>query len=715
LAARRAAAAETVLPVLQPGRNAWRVAPAGRAAVLADAAYYGALRAAMLNARRSIHVIAWDLDSRTPLLGESGVAEDGLPETLGEFVTAVVRRRPEVQVRLLLWDYSLLYAFERELMPIRALGWNTPPQVELCLDDTIPIGASHHQKLVVIDDSLAFSGGLDLSIRRWDRSDHPIAHPRRVDPSGAPYPPFHDVQMMVDGAAAGALAELVRQRWARAACEPVGPVQPLGDPWPHAVAPDFRDVAIGISRTQPRCDEAEEVREIEALFLDMARAAERSLYIENQFPVSAKMAAAIAARVAERPDLEVVIVAPKTLNNWVEQQVMANARIRFIEMLRDAGCGDRVRLLYPRVSDGDGKHAAVMVHSKVMIVDDRMLRVGSANLCNRSMGVDTECDLTIEAAGPVAARQITHVQARLIAEHCGASTEEVAALLRRGSLLATIAALAGRKHELAPIDLADLAPGAVSGLEELGDPERPHAVDEYLAAVAHEPVRPAGLSPGVAVAIAVLLVAVLVLAWRYTPLAMLARPELLATWLEELSTEPWAIVAALGAFLIGGLVAFPVTVLIAGTAAAFGTFVGLGVASVGALASALLTYTIGRVAGAGPLSRLLGSRVARISETIAAHGIPAITAIRLLPIAPFTLINLVAGAARIPVGDYIAGTALGLAPGLLLMSALGRQVFEVLRDPSGDKLLLFGLLVLVWLLLACLLQAVVKRYRRRRA
>ena len=69
---------------------------------------------------------------------------------------------------MLLWDYSVLYSLERELLPVLSLQWRTPPQIELCLDDVLPIGSSHHQKIVVIDDALAFSGGLDLTIRRWD-------------------------------------------------------------------------------------------------------------------------------------------------------------------------------------------------------------------------------------------------------------------------------------------------------------------------------------------------------------------------------------------------------------------------------------------------------------------------------------------------------------------------------------------------------------------
>src|SRR3546814_9275858 len=79
----------------------------------------------------------------------------------------------------------------------------------------LPVGAAHHQKLVVVDDAIAFIGGLDLTIRRWDTSDHAADQPLRTDPAGQPYTPFHDLQLMLDGAAATALAEVARGRWQR--------------------------------------------------------------------------------------------------------------------------------------------------------------------------------------------------------------------------------------------------------------------------------------------------------------------------------------------------------------------------------------------------------------------------------------------------------------------------------------------------------------------
>ena len=113
--------------VLQRGRNVWRVERAHRSAVLIDgAAFFRAVREALLKARRSVLIVGWDLHSQTRLVGESGRAEDGYPETLAEFLSALVRERPKLIVRLLLWDYSVLYANERELFPHVTLGWSTP-------------------------------------------------------------------------------------------------------------------------------------------------------------------------------------------------------------------------------------------------------------------------------------------------------------------------------------------------------------------------------------------------------------------------------------------------------------------------------------------------------------------------------------------------------------------------------------------------------------
>src|SRR5262249_57899572 len=227
--------------ILQRGRNAWRIDRADRMAVLVDgAAFSRAVREALLKARRSVFIVGWDLHSQTRLVGDDD-PDDGYPATLAEFVSAIVRERPQLVVRLLLWDYSVLYANERELFPRIALGWNTPDRVRFALDDALPFGSSQHQKLVVVDDCVAFSGGLDMTVRRWDRSDHAAEDPHRVDQSGHTYRPFHDVQAMVDGAAARAIGGIARARWVCATGERVQAATG-GDAWPDGVTPDLTDV-----------------------------------------------------------------------------------------------------------------------------------------------------------------------------------------------------------------------------------------------------------------------------------------------------------------------------------------------------------------------------------------------------------------------------------------------------------------------------------------
>jgi phosphatidylserine/phosphatidylglycerophosphate/cardiolipin synthase-like enzyme len=156
--------------ILIPNRNVWRIERAERAAILSDATYFSALREALIKARSTVFILGWDLDGRTRLVGESGTADDGYPETFADFLAALVTERPKLKIHLLVWDYSLLYAAEREPFPALSMRWLVPRGIRYCLDDHLPVGASHHQKIVVVDDAIAFAGGQDLTIRRWDSS-----------------------------------------------------------------------------------------------------------------------------------------------------------------------------------------------------------------------------------------------------------------------------------------------------------------------------------------------------------------------------------------------------------------------------------------------------------------------------------------------------------------------------------------------------------------
>ena len=268
---------------IRDGQNCWRTAHVDRAAVLIDAArYFSVLRRVAAQARHSILIIGWDIDSRIELTPETDT-DDGLPRCLGEFLDALMRERESLEIYALDWDFTMLYATDREFLPIYNLGWRTHRRVHFHLDDRHPPGASHHQKIVVVDDAVAFVGGIDLTKNRWDTSEHAAEDARRRSPDGKPYPPFHDMQMMVDGAAATAIGELARRRWQRATGREVAARDGGGGgaAWPEDIEPDFRDVEIAIARTEPAYDGAEAVREVKALHLDSIAAATRSVYFEN--------------------------------------------------------------------------------------------------------------------------------------------------------------------------------------------------------------------------------------------------------------------------------------------------------------------------------------------------------------------------------------------------------------------------------------------------
>ena len=172
---------------------------------------------------------------------------------------------------------------------------------------------------------------------------------------------------------------------------------PVGDPWPRQCQARFQRTSTSASHALCQLPRRRtEIREVEALFFDAIDHATRAIYIENQFVTATRIAERLARRMRAQPALEVVVVVPKAHHSWLEAQVMRTGRIRFMQILEAAGVLDRVALLSPHVSEGESD-LDVMVHSKVMIVDDVLLHVGSANLNNRSIGLDTECDLAIEA------------------------------------------------------------------------------------------------------------------------------------------------------------------------------------------------------------------------------------------------------------------------------------------------------------------------------
>lgn len=687
--------------LLQPGRNCWRIESARRFSLLVDAdAYFRAVRAAIREARHSVFILSWDIDSRTLLIPEG--ANDGYPEALGDFLHAIVTARSGLRIYVLNWDFAMLYALEREWLPVYKSGWRTHGQLAFWMDGRHPIGASHHQKIVVIDDTVAFVGGLDLAQCRWDTPEHACAVPLRCDIDGKSYAPFHDVQSVVDGDTARALGELARTRWNRATGQaPAAYCQASHDPWPGEVVPDLTDVRIAIARTEPAFDGRQGVHEIRQLHLDAIGAARHHLFFENQYFTSGLIADALSARLDEPDGPEVAVITPETQSGWLEEATMGVLRARLHQRLKAADKYGRYRLYCPHIPGL--KQGCLNVHSKVFTMDDTLFSVGSANLSNRSMALDTECNLVIEAQGRSDEKKrirdaIAGLRNRLLAEHLDISPEKVGAQIhRKNSLHGAIAALqqAGRSLRLLDPTVTPERDALIPD-QALFDPERPIDPDELVAQLVPKEVRkPLPRRMLRLGALAVMLV-LLAIAWRSTPLREWVNLASLVDLARNLEALPFTPVVIVASYVLAGLLMVPVMLLIAVTGIVFGPALGAAYAIAGALLSAAVTYGLGFWLGRETVRRLVGPRINRLSRRVGQRGILAMLVVRLLPLAPFTVVNMVAGASHIRFRDFMVGTLLGMTPGILMTVTFVHHLAEAIRNPSaGTVTVLAGVVALL--------------------
>src|SRR5438874_716121 len=516
----RAAAAarvQTHAPsLLRPGYNCWAVSRAERVAMLVDAAdYYKAFYEAALRARHSITILAWDFNSQTRLHFDP-VEANGPPALLGEFLNWLVHRRHSLHVHVLNWDYPMVFGTDREFPPLYGFGWTPARRVHLRYDDTHPFAGCQHQKIVVIDDSVAFIGGVDLAVRRWDTPEHIADEPRRVA-YGKPYPPFHDLMVALDGEAARQLS-----------------------------------------------------------------------------------------------------------HGWLEEHTMHVLRTRLIERLRKADRHGRFHVYYPHVP-GLAERCCLDVHSKLMVVDDRILRIGSSNLCNRSLGLDTEADVAIEARGrPQVANAIRRFRDRMLAEHLGVPLEKVRLEIdRTGSLSGAINVLAHDGRSMRELDGLPTWSDAVVNVAAVADPDEPIALDELLVDRQHEepaePEKPAWAK----LALVALLVLGLTALWRWSPLAHTVSADIVIGWAKDFGSRWWAPLLVMASYTPACMVMFPRPLITLAAVIAFGPWLGFAYALIGIVASSVVTYYIGRRMRRDSVRRVAGPKLDRMIEVLKRYGLLA--------------------------------------------------------------------------------------------
>lgn len=701
--------------LFRPGHNVWRVEKAQRAAFLVDGdAYFRAFVEAARNAKRSILISGWDFHSRTRLLCQDDGKDCELE--LGDFLNELAHRNRHLHIHLLIWDYPVIFGLDREWAPFYGIGWQPHRRVHFRYDNTHPTGGSHHQKIVVIDDNVAFNGGIDLTCRRWDTNDHsPDNAHRHV--KGTAYPPFHDLMMAVEGDAARALGDLVRERWKKATGETLRPPaaqrrvfrrraaaeEMKTSRWPETLPAHLNDVEVGISRTSPAINGDPGVREVEALYIDMIAAAKRCIYIENQYFTADKVGDALAARLEEPDGPEVIVVLRELSHGWLEELTMQTLRKRLLQKLQDADKHNHFRVYYPFIN-GLKEGTCIDVHSKMIVIDDDVVRIGSANLANRSMGLDTECDLTIEAGGRKdIQQQICGLRSLLLAEHLGFEVEEVSeAVANAGNLRDAIDQLHRDDRTLKPLKELPQVSDTLLNVISVADPEKPVGLadlaqifsprttetsmaDEHPGAFVTNRSEalgtPTGPSWGKLIGIALVVMALTAL-WKFTPLSAYLEGNQIMRWAREAGQIWWVPILTVLAFTPASYVMFPRPLITLFAVIAYGPIWGFVIAMTGIQVAAWTSYVAGKRLDPATVRRMAGAKMDKILQVLRRRGLLAMTALRLVPLAPFAVEGVVAGAIRMRMWEFLLGTALGILPGTLTSTVFGDQLSAWLDDPG---------------------------------
>lgn len=207
------------------------------------------------------------------------------------------------------------------------------------------------------------------------------------------------------------------------------------------------------------------------------------------------------------------------------------------------------------------------------------------------------------------------------------------------------------------------------------------------------------------IAIALVALAGLAAAWRYTPLADYLTADRVREWARVVRHTAWAPFVIIAVYTPASLVLFPRPILTLLSIVAFGTWLGVAYAAAGIMVAALVTYYAGRHIGEKRVNRLAGDALGPATKVLREHGVAAIFALNMVPAPPFAVQGMIAGAYDVNVWHYALGSLLGMAPSLLAWTVFGRQVTNLIEDPSE---------ISVWMIAAALVVLVALTFVVRR-
>ncbi|MDA3948288.1 MAG: VTT domain-containing protein [Spirochaeta sp.] len=676
-----------------------------------SAAYYAALDDIIPRVTRHLLIVGWSFDDRVTLRRDA-TDSDAHPSA-GERSLTLAANNPDVRVDLCVWDAPSVFPADQHITSTFLRRANELPNFSVRRIPSHSAFSSRHEKYIIVDGALAFVGGMDISHNRWDEPDHRGHHAGRVNPDGQPYPPYHDTQLALTGPIVAELMQtaidddLVGADARRAAAPAL---------WPPDLPVLATNTPVMIAHTRDSSGGA--LRQIEQTYVEMIRSAEHTIYIENQYFAGDAVTDAVLQQLEREDGPEVIIIISRELPDTLGRITMGLNSAQHLSILHARDRHDRLGVFNPIAPDDPA--GAVKVHSKTMVIDDRYVTLGSANISDRSFHFDAESNATFDTGhaetatdASAAAPAATPVTDTLLAAHAGLTQNEWrdSVTAHGGSRLAALTTRARAWSGLIEDTSHRTAPPIPRELLERFDMDHAPPQESVLTRLVQ--ADPTALLKRLARQwITVLLATIAVAAIVYLAQSDLDVDRVFDTIQQIRDSRPLlAAVLTVLAYWLSISLFVTIVVPIVFFATLHGSWWGIVYSTIGVFTGAAIYYALGRALYSNTwLNRFQAVKTAKKHlEKIKPYGTWAVAISRMVPSGPFLVVNLVTGMVGFHPSQFLIGSAIGLFPGIIAFSFFGDIIRSLFTDPSLANAAWFVLFVAAYSAFAKLILTLVRR------
>ena len=627
--------------------------------------YFKSVRQSFERASKSILICGWSLNLDI-LMDDDGT-------TLEDVLFSVP---DHVQVKILIWDYPIFYMGDRDPFLALNIALANRDNISFKRFDFHPLMSSMHSKMVVVDDKELFVGGIDLDLERRDGEYNKASDPLRADKNKSGFKPFRDYALHFQSTDVKSFSEFFEQLW-------------------HSQQDQKSDILaskelthgnVFFSRTIPKFKDNPQERSSFKLHKWLIKNAKKYIYIENQYLTSEKIVELLVDVLKKDEGPEVVIVVSYGKMPLIEKVSMGALLTDYVQILVKNDPHNRLKI-YTLFTGDKEEREYVKIHSKCMLVDDKYLKIGSSNINNRSMDFDYELDALVTGT------KIIEYKERIFNTLLGYGED----IEIKESVIETFENAKKRFNKIVEVkDVLKEKSVLVEYKDYLPLDKKEMTFFERAGQTFITKKSFVKMHMKLVIGLAMLVLAVTG--------AFLVRPEevkgVVNTIMSSLDVESSLILMAIFfiSYTILGTFFFPLNAYIFLCGAYFSMAQAFGLAIAGALSVASLAYWVGAFFGKDIHAESKIEKVNQLKRLLKNNSLLTLVFLRIVPIAPYPLVNMICGKFRVGFNKYILGTFIGVVPGSAALIFMEKQLIDLVQKPNISNVLILIVIGVVFLL-----------------